>query len=252
MSNYQIIQGNAENRNLIEKASIDLIVTSPPYNLGKEYSGDADDDYKPIYEYQMWLYTILNNCHTWLKDTGRLCLNLPIDVNKPRRAAIAGDMTYYAVRDFNYRWNYHTTIIWNETNISKRTAWGSWMSASAPHIINPCEAIVVLHKGNWKKKDKGVSDITKEEFMEWVLGHWTFPGESAKRVGHEAPFPRELPKRCIKLFSYVGDTILDPFLGSGTTLIEASNLGRRGIGIELETKYCELAEKRIKENTYDF
>ena len=92
---------------------------------------------------------------------------------------------------------------------------------------------------------KGQNDISKQEFMEWTNGIWTFNGESKKRVGHPAPFPRELPKRCIKLFSYVGNTVFDPFLGSGTTLIEAKINNRIGIGVDISKEYCKLAKNRI-------
>ncbi|BAM32022.1 adenine specific DNA methyltransferase [Helicobacter cinaedi CCUG 18818 = ATCC BAA-847] len=144
-------------------------------------------------------------------------------------------------------WKYHSTIIWNEGNISRRTAWGSWLSASAPYVIAPVELIVVLYKGAWKKKHKGESDISKEEFMAWTNGLWSFNGESKKRIGHPAPFPRELPKRCIKLFSYVGDVVFDPFCGSGTTMIESYLNNRQFIGIELDREYCELSKKRFLE-----
>ena len=97
--------------------------------------------------------------------------------------------------------------------------------------------IVVFYKKEWKKNYKGQSDILKQEFMDWTNGVWTFNGESKKRIGHPAPYPRELPKRCIKLFSYVGDTVLDPFLGSGTTAVACKRLGRKFIGIEIDKKY---------------
>ena len=99
-----------------------------------------------------------------------------------------------------------------------------------------------------EKTHKGISDITKDEFIEWTNGVWNFQGENRSKVGHPAPFPVELPKRCIKLFSFVGDTILDPFLGSGTTLIACLELNRKGIGVEINPKYCELAVKRLKEH----
>lgn len=122
------------------------------------------------------------------------------------------------------------------------------MSARAPYVIAPVEMIVVLYKNKWRKKSgSGISDITKEEFIEWTNGVWSFSGESKKRVGHPAPFPIELPKRCIKLFSFVDDVILDPFLGSGTTLIACTLLNRKGIGIEIDEKYCEIAKKRLIE-----
>ena len=113
-------------------------------------------------------------------------------------------------------------------------------------MIAPVEVIVVLYKGEWKKNYKGKSDVTGEEFKDWVLGIWNFNGENGKRIGHEAPFPRELPRRCIKLFSYVNDVVLDPFSGSGTTLIEAINNNRIAKGIEIEEKYCKSSVERIK------
>jgi site-specific DNA-methyltransferase (adenine-specific) len=122
------------------------------------------------------------------------------------------------------------------------------MSASAPFVIAPVEVIVILYKESWKKLNatNKVNDITKQEFMDWTNGVWTFNGESKKRIGHPAPFPRELPKRCIKLFSFVGDTVLDPFLGSGTTLLEAHANERMGIGFDISEDYCQLAKKRIE------
>ena len=103
----------------------------------------------------------------------------------------------------------------------------------------------MLYKYEWKKVRKGVSDISKDEFMAWTNGLWSFNGESKKRVGHPAPFPRELPKRCIKLFSFVGDVVCDPFSGSGTTMIESYLNKREFIGIEIDKSYCELSKNRF-------
>lgn len=113
-------------------------------------------------------------------------------------------------------------------------------------MIAPVEMIAVLYKKRWKK-DSGSkkSDITKQEFMDWTNGVWTFAGESKTRVGHPAPFPIELPKRCIKLFAYERDIVLDPFLGSGSTLIACAMTNRKGIGIEIDEKYCEIAKHRL-------
>lgn len=144
-------------------------------------------------------------------------------------------------------WKYHATIIWNEGNISRRTAWGSWMSTSAPYVIAPVEVILVLYKKTWKKSSRlKKNDISKQEFMEWTNGVWTFKGQSKKGAGgHPAAFPIELPRRCIKLFSFVGDTVLDPFLGSGSTLIAASLHKRKGIGIDVDKKYCDITIDRL-------
>ena len=239
----KLIQGDSLLKSTLKRESVDLIITSPPYNVGKAYNGSKKEDaiaYNP--HYLNFTKKWLSNCYHWAKPTGRLCVNVALDKNKYGKAPLSADVTRLAME---VGWKYHATLIWNENNISRRTAWGSWKSASAPHIIAPVETIIVLYKGEWKRERPGQNDITAEEFKQWVFGTWTFNGESGKRIGHEAPFPRELPKRCIKLFSFRGDKVLDPFLGSGTTMIEALLNGREAIGIEKEKKYCELTKQRI-------
>lgn len=225
----------------IPHASIDLIVTSPPYNVDISYN--SHDDNVSYGEYLAFSRKWMGRCYQWLKTDGRFCLNIPLDKNKGGHQSVGADLTVLA-KEIGF--NYQSTIVWNEGNISRRTAWGSWMSASAPYVIAPVELIVVLYKDSWKKVGgSGQSDISREEFMEWTNGLWTFSGESKKRIGHPAPFPIELPRRCIKLFSFIGDTILDPFMGSGTTLIAALMEHRVGLGIEIDGRYCKLAEHRI-------
>jgi site-specific DNA-methyltransferase (adenine-specific) len=229
------------NTQCVEEDSIDLIVTSPPYNVDIKY-GSFDDDI-PYADYLSFTREWLAKCFLWAKDDGRFCLNIPLDKNKGGQQSVCADITTIAKQ---VGWEYHSTIIWNEQNISRRTAWGSWLSASAPYVIAPVEVIVVLYKKQWKKVGgSGQSDITREEFMEWTNGVWNFSGESRKRVGHPAPFPVELPRRCIKLFTFVGDIVLDPFLGSGTTLIACAETNRKGIGIEIHEHYCEIAKQRL-------
>ncbi|MDE7317068.1 MAG: site-specific DNA-methyltransferase [Helicobacter sp.] len=237
-----LFQDSVLNKELLQKETLDLIITSPPYNVGIEYSSNIDsNDYKEYLEFsKQWI----ENCYFWAKDSARLCLNIPLDKNKGGQQSVGADITTLAKK---IGWKYHSTIIWNEGNISRRTAWGSWLSASAPYVIAPVELILVLYKGEWKKQYKGQSDIQKQEFMNWTNGLWTFNGESKKRIGHPAPFPRELPKRCIKLFSFVGDMVCDPFSGSGTTMIESYLNGRQFVGIELDNGYCELARSRFLE-----
>lgn len=195
-------------------------------------------------EYLAFTEKWLARCYDFAKPDGRMCLNIPLDKNKGGQQSVCADITAIAKE---IGWRYHATIIWNEQNISRRTAWGSWMSASAPFVIAPVEVIVVLYKERWAKRSKGKSDITRDEFIEWTNGVWNFSGESRSRIGHPAPFPIELPKRCIKLFSFVGDTVLDPFLGSGTTLIACLETNRAGIGVEINRNYCELAVRRLEE-----
>lgn len=243
--NLIIINDDFLKTDLIPEESIDLIVTSPPYNVDIRYESYRDNiPYEKYLEFtEKWLEKALE----LVKPDGRMCLNIPLDKSKGRKEegfqSVYADVVQIAKK---VGWKYFSTIIWNEQNISRRTAWGSWLSARAPYVIAPVEVIVVMYKKRWKKTSgSGISDITRDEFIEWTNGLWTFPGESRKRVGHPAPFPLELPKRCIKLFSFVGDLVLDPFLGSGTTLVACALLNRRGIGVEIERKYCEIARDRL-------
>lgn len=227
----------------IENDSVDLIVTSPPYNVDIRY--ETYDDKIPYDKYLEFSEKWLKKCYNLTKDDGRLCLNIPLDKNKGGQQSVCADLTTIAKK---VGWKYHATIIWNEQNISRRTAWGSWLSASAPFVIAPVEVIVVLYKKRWKKTSgSGKSNITRDEFLEWTNAVWNFSGESRNRIGHPSPFPIELPRRCIKLFSFIGDVVLDPFLGSGTTLIACLEAERKGIGIEIDEKYCGLAVKRLKQ-----
>lgn len=225
----------------INENSIDLIVTSPPYNVDIQYN--SHDDKMSYEDYLSFTREWILKCYKLIKDDGRFCLNIPLDKNKGGQQSVCADITTIAKQ---VGWQYHSTIVWNEQNISRRTAWGSWLSASAPYVIAPVEVIVVLYKKHWKKTSgTRKSDITRKEFMEWTNGVWNFMGESKKRIGHPAPFPVELPRRCIKLFSFVEDTILDPFLGSGSTLLACIQTGRKGIGVEIDKGYCELTKKRL-------
>ncbi len=234
------------NENILETTSIcnesiDLIITSPPYNVDIKYN--SHDDKISYDAYLEFSHKWMSRCFQWLKNDGRFCLNIPLDKNKNGQQSVGADLTTMAKK---LGFKYHSTIIWNEGNISRRTAWGSWMRASAPFVIAPVELIVILYKQNWKKTSgTQISDISKKDFLDWTNGLWTFQGESAKRTGHPAPFPIELPHRCIKLFSYVNDVILDPFLGSGSTLVAAALDKRRGIGVDVDSAYCELAKKRL-------
>lgn len=221
--------------------SVDLIVTSPPYDVDIQYDGYTDNI--PYDKYLEFLAAALEKCYQLAKPDGRLCLNIPLDKNKGGQQSVYADIVTIAKK---IGWHYHTTIVWNEQNISRRTAWGSWMSASAPFVIAPVELILVMFKETWKKQRQGISDITRDEFVEWTNGVWNFSGEQRSRIGHPAPFPLELPRRCIKLFSFVGDVVLDPFVGSGTTLLACYQLRRIGIGVEISRTYCELATQRLK------
>ena len=239
-----IINDDSLSVDYIPRDSIDLIVTSPPYNVDIQYDGFKDDI--PYEKYLEFTEKWLRKAYELLKPDGRMCLNIPLDKSKGRSEegfqSVYADVVSIAKK---VGLKYFSTIIWNEGNISRRTAWGSFASASAPYVIAPVEVIVVLYKHVWKKRGKGISDITRDEFISWTNGLWTFSGENPKRVGHPAPFPFELPKRCIKLFSFIGDVVLDPFVGSGTTVIAAYLLNRVGIGIDISKEYCLRAKERL-------
>ncbi|MEM4707102.1 MAG: site-specific DNA-methyltransferase [Candidatus Anstonellales archaeon] len=241
----KIIQDDFLTTPLVQPESIDLTVTSPPYNVDIHYNSFRDDI--PYSKYLEFSEKWMKKLYDLTKTEGRFCLNIPLDKSKGGQQSVYADLTIIAKKT---GWKYHSTIVWNEGNISRRTAWGSWLSARAPYVIAPVEMIVVFYKERWRKTKYGKSDISKNEFIEWTSGVWNFSGESKKKVGHPAPFPLELPKRCIKLFSYVGDTVFDPFLGSGTTLIAAYILKRRGIGVEIDPKYCDLAKRRLVEEAH--
>lgn len=224
--------------------SADLVVTSPPYGLGMDYgkAGYADD--QPYLDYLAWVSRWAQALLTASAHGGRACINVPLDSNKGGKRAIYADY----LRIFQeVGWTYQTSIVWNEQNISRRTAWGSWLSPSAPFVTAPVEMIAVFYKGDWRRPATGGrrGDITREEFLAWTLGMWTFPGANPQRVGHPAPFPEELPRRLIKLYSYPDDLVLDPFLGSGTTAVSAVRLGRRAVGVELNPTYCDLAARNL-------
>lgn len=239
--NVKLLNEDCLNSTLFEKEFIDLIVTSPPYNVGIEYN--SNDDELSYENYLEFSYKWMKNCFLWSNSQARFCLNIPLDKNKGGNKSVGSDLTKIAQ---DAGWKYKSTIIWNEGNISRRTAWGSWKSASAPVVIAPVELIVILYKDEWKKTNgTKINDVTGDEFKNWTQGVWVFNGESKKRIGHPAPFPKELPYRCIKLFSYVDDLIFDPFAGSGTTLIVSEILNRRSIGIEIDKQYYELASDRI-------
>ena len=233
----------------IKDGTIDVIISSPPYNLDIKYNSHKDKIAYP--DYLDFSRKWIKKCFKLLKNDGRFCLNIPLDKNKDGQQSVGADLTCIS-KEVGFK--YHSTIIWNEGNISRRTAWGSFKSASAPYVIAPVELIIILYKNQWKKTSgTKISDISKEKFMAWTNGLWSFNGENKKHAGgHPAAFPLELPKRCIKLFSFVDDLILDPFLGSGTTLVAAALSQRRGIGVEIDKDYCSIAKERLKNEAYLF
>src|SRR5215216_1303861 len=245
---------NADSTNLsfLPAESVHLVVTSPPYNLGKDY-GTARDD-ATYHQYLDWVVTWCRQLWRILEPGGRLCLNIPLDINLSfdaggkrvtQKRPVLADFTHRLVND--EQWVYNTTILWLEGNISRRTAWGSWLKASDPWVNTAAEAVLVLSKERRKRDGRGKqSVISREEFMDWTLGLWRFRGENSKRWGHPAPFPEELPRRLIRMFSFTDDVVLDPFLGSGTTCRVAKDEGRRSIGVEIDPEFCKIAAERCR------
>lgn len=238
-----LIVGDFETKmKLIPDESVDIIVTSPPYNLDLKYESCGDN---LVYsDYLEFMRRWMKDGYRVAKNDGRMCLDIILDGN------VGGHQCYYI--DVGHiakevGWNYRMTIIWNKTQITGRTAWGSWMSPSAPSVIAPVEMIGIFYKKDWKKNEKGVSDITKQEFVNWTHGVWTFPYSQRKLYDHPSPFPEEIPKRLLKLFSYRHDRVLDPFNGTGTTSLVARRLFRYFIGIDISKKYCETALSRVRE-----
>jgi site-specific DNA-methyltransferase (adenine-specific) len=225
-----------------------LIITSPPYALGVDYGQTSYADDQPYASYLEWVRTWASTLFGVAAAGGRACINIPLDSNKGGKRAIYADY----LRIFQeVGWTYQTSIVWNEQNISRRTAWGSWLSPSAPFVTAPVEMIAVFYKGSFRRPASNGrrGDITRDEFLAWTLGMWTFAGANPRRVGHPAPFPAELPRRLIKLYSYPDDLVLDPFVGSGTTLVASTRLGRRSVGVEINPTFCELTVKSLRGDT---
>lgn len=238
-----IIFGSCELMQDIPDNSIHLMITSPPYNVSKEY----DDDLS-LQEYLQLLKNAFSETYRVLVNGGRACINV---ANLGRKPYIPlSDYISSMMLEIGY--NMRGEIIWNKAaSASPSTAWGSWQSAANPILRDVHEYILVFSKGNYKReREKNEMEIkknsiTKEQFMEWTKSIWTMNAESARRIGHPAPFPTELPYRLIQLYSFEHDIILDPFMGSGTTAVAALKSNRKYIGYDNEIEYIKLAGKRI-------
>lgn len=235
----KIILGTAENMQELPNNCIHLMITSPPYNVSKEYDEDLS-----LKEYLNMLKKSFTETYRVLVNGGRACINV---ANLGRKPYIPLS-DYISKMMIEIGFNMRGEIIWNKaSSASPSTAWGSWQSAANPILRDIHEYILVFSKGDYKRvRGKKKNTITKEQFMEWTKSVWVMNAESARRIGHPAPFPEELPFRLIQLYSFKDDIILDPFMGSGTTAISALKSDRKYVGYEISKEYIELAEKRIE------
>jgi site-specific DNA-methyltransferase (adenine-specific) len=239
-----IIHGSCEQMKEIPDNSLHLMITSPPYNVSKEY----DDDLS-LSEYLTLLKNAFSETYRVLINGGRACINV---ANLGRKPYIPLS-DYISKMMIDIGFNMRGEVIWNKAaSASPSTAWGSWQSASNPTLRDIHEYILIFSKGDYKrersKKEKEIikDSITKEQFIEWTKSIWTMNAERAKKIGHPAPFPEELPFRLIQLFSFETDIILDPFMGSGTTAVSALKSNRYFIGYETNADYIKIANQRIE------
>jgi len=235
----RIIHASAEQMKAIPDNSVHLMVTSPPYNAAKEYDRDLS-----LEEYLAMLRRVFAETYRVLVHGGRACVNV---ANLGRKPYIPLS-DYISLMMLDIGFLMRGEIIWNKgAGAGVSMAWGSWKSASNPVLRDVHEYILVFSKGSFRRR-KGKNQentISREDFMEWTKSVWTMQPESAKKVGHPAPFPVELPYRLIQLYTFTDDVILDPFMGSGTTAIAALRAKRYYIGYEVNEDYIALAEKRI-------
>jgi len=234
-----ILLGSSADMGALPDNCLQMMVTSPPYNVTKEYDEDLT-----LGEYLELLREVFAETYRVLVHGGRACINV---ANLGRKPYIPlSDHISHMMLEIGFLMR--GEIIWYKgAGAGVSMAWGSWQSASNPVLRDTHEYILVFSKGSFarKKPDGKENTITKEQFMEWTKSVWTMNTESAKKIGHPAPFPVELPYRLIQLYTYQDDVILDPFMGSGTTAIAALQSGRKYIGYEVDPEYIGLAETRI-------
>lgn len=229
----------------LQDNSIDLIVTSPPYNVSIKY--DTWNDNIPKNEYFAWVNKWFSECYRVLKPDGRIAVNVPFEVNMKHnsneRVFISSEY-WQRMYDTGFKWFGLIRLHEASANITKLTAWGSYLSPSCPYIHNPEECVILAYKESPKKLVKGETDLTKEEFVEYVSGCWKYKAETKGLT--MANFSLDIPMKAIKILSWKGETVLDPFTGSGTTGVAAIKLGREFIGFEISPNYYKIAMDRIQ------
>ena len=221
--------------------SVHLMVTSPPYNVGKEY-----DENLSLKEYRELLRRVFKETYRVLVPGGRACINV---ANLGRKPYLP--LHSYIIEDMHdIGFLMRGEILWDKgSSASPSTAWGTYLKANNPVLRDIHEYILVFCKDTFTRlnPNKRKSTISKEEFLEFTKSVWKFPAERASKVGHPAPFPIELPYRLIQLYTFEGEIVLDPFVGSGTTCIAALKTNRKYVAYDIDKEYCDLAERRIKQ-----
>jgi site-specific DNA-methyltransferase (adenine-specific) len=253
----RIIVGDSRDMSAVESSSVALVVTSPPYFAGKQYEEALGEGHIPAsyLEYLTMLRDVFTECVRVLEPGGRIAVNVANLGRRPYRS-LAGDITTILQDDLGLL--LRGEVVWVKADgASGSTAWGSFQSAANPVLRDLSERIVVASKGRFdraptraKREKAGLpfeNTISKQEFMDGTLDIWRIQPESARRVGHPAPFPVEVPRRCIELLTYRDDVVLDPFMGSGSTAVAAVRSDRRYVGYDTDPAYVALAEKRIAE-----
>jgi DNA modification methylase len=255
----QLFCGDSRDMSVVGDKSVALVVTSPPYFAAKEYELALGEGHIPAdyVEYLVMLRDVFAECVRALEPGGRMAINVANLGRKPYRS-LAGDVTRILQDDLGLL--LRGEILWVKAEgMNGSCAWGSYASASNPSLRDTTERIIVACKGRFdravpraKREKLGLpfeNTIDPEEFRALTLDVWKFAPASAKRVGHPAPFPVELPRRAIELFTYKGDVVLDPFMGAGTTAVAAKQTGRHYVGFDADPDYVALAERRVEESS---
>jgi site-specific DNA-methyltransferase (adenine-specific) len=243
--------------------SIDLICTSPPYSVGIQY--DVYNDDTKIEDYLIFTKKWLTEAYKVLKDDGRICVNIPLEVNLKERGGriFLVSEIWNIMKEIGFNWFGIIDLEEKSPHRSKTTAWGSWLQCTQPYIYNPKECLILAYKNSPKKQTKGqsqwkgepmvkedgktkmvYSDEDKKEFMELVFGQWNYFADTKSLT--KATFSMDIPKKAIKILTYKNDIVLDPFCGSATTMVAAEVLDRRWIGIELSPNYTKIGTERVQ------
>jgi site-specific DNA-methyltransferase (adenine-specific) len=234
-----IYQKSSENMTELENNSIPLTITSPPYNIGKESDRDLTN-----LQYWDLMNKIFKEVLRVTQPGGRVVINIANLGRKPYQP-LNKQFTDMLI---NLGFLMRGEVIWQKSKgANANFAWGSWMSASNPVLRDIHEYCIIFSKESFKRQVSGESTISKENFMESTLSIWNIAPEKAKKIGHPAPFPVELPKRFIDLYSFKDEVILDPFIGSGTTALAAMSLNRHYIGYEINSDYIQIANLRLED-----